>query len=89
MLLYDEAILSVGNIKAEYFSIYPNPASENIYIKGIDGGNAKLEIYMINGSLIKESVGDKISVTDIESGTYILKIKNGDKHAAYPIFINH
>ena len=65
------------------------PILENIYIKGIDGGNAKLEIYMINCSLIKESEGDKISVTDIESGTYILKIKNGDKHAAYPIFINH
>lgn len=89
MLLYDEPILSVSNVKADYFSIYPNPASEVIHIKGIIGTNAKLEIYMINGSLVKEAVGDKITITDIESGTYILKIKDGDKQAAYPVFINH
>ena len=89
MLLYDEAILSVGNVKSDYFSIYPNPASEVIHIKGLNGTNAKLGIYMINGSLIKETVGDKISVTHIKSGTYILKINNGNKHSAYPVFINH
>ena len=89
MLLYDDPVLSVSNVKADHFSIFPNPASEVIYIKGMNVKNAGLGIYMINGSLIKETVGDKISVTNIESGTYILKINNGNKHAAYPVFINH
>jgi hypothetical protein len=89
MLLYDEPILSVTNVKADYFSIYPNPASETIYIQGVNADNAKLKIYMINGSLVKETVGNKVSVSDIKSGTYILKINNGDREGAYPIFINH
>jgi len=87
MLLYDKSVLAVDNVNPDYFISYPNPASEIIHIKGIIGGNAKLSIYQINGSLVKKALGNKISVTDLESGTYILKITNDDKCVAHRIFI--
>jgi hypothetical protein len=54
------------------FGCYPNPTKDYIYI---DGANCDcVEIYDIMGRLIKQSIGNKVNVSSLTSGIYILKI---------------
>lgn len=55
-------------------SCYPNPTKDYIYINGTN--NSYIEIYDIMGRLIKIDTGDKIDVSDLMSGIYIIKIDN-------------
>ena len=67
------------NLLSEDFLIYPNPAKEYITIKNLRNlSNAKtIEIYNANGKLISNqpfAPNKTISVTDLESGLYFLRI---------------
>ncbi|WP_281310004.1 Vgb family protein [Flavobacterium flavigenum] len=64
--------------------VYPNPSSEFVYIKNIDLNSKKIELFGINGRLVKsynasEIVEDKLIVSDLQTGNYILKIGNISK----------
>jgi hypothetical protein len=56
--------------------VYPNPASEYIFIDGVDS-EAKAQIYAITGQLIKDVTftnETKISLSDVTAGIYLVKI---------------
>lgn len=59
--------------------VYPNPSSEFVYIKNIDLNSKKIELFDINGRLVKsyngsEIVEGKLIVSNLQAGNYILKI---------------
>lgn len=59
-------------------SLYPNPASEKIYINGVKD-NSKVEIYNMSGELVKVSyTGDNgvIGVDGLATGLYIVRCDN-------------
>ena len=60
-------------------SVYPNPASHNLFIESTDNSNL-ISIYTLNGILIRKFKYNlniiQIDVNDIASGAYILKISN-------------
>jgi len=67
----------INNINANSYSIYPNPATDGFYI-GLDGKNASVSIFNLNGMLVmSRSAVDKslISISTLPRGMYIVKIK--------------
>lgn len=60
-----------------YFSIYPNPASEEANVTVNITANDHLLIYSINGTLVKEYFNEnKILVEGLAKGVYIFKLQN-------------
>lgn len=64
-------------------SFYPNPTSENITIKWNGSHkNLNIQIFQINGAKVLEQnavPGEKISVTHLVKGMYLVKLLNGQK----------
>ena len=87
LLLYDTPILSVKNTFANALKVYPNPSADIIYVDGLLETNALLKLYSVSGALLKEVKGNKISVQDVETGTYILKINSEGNFAAKTVFV--
>ena len=63
----------------EEIKMYPNPTSKNLFFKGYKKINSVI-IYSLSGEKIKEEIltSGKISVSDLESGVYFVKINNDD-----------
>ncbi len=61
-------------------SVYPNPVNGTLYIDGLTP-NALIEIYNIAGIKVKESHLSTISVSDLKSGMYIVKIIDNNQLA--------
>ncbi len=71
--------LSVHQIeKSHRPEVYPNPVTDHIYIKGIEG-NTSYYIYSMDGRLMKAGFTQfdtPISVSELAPGTYILKYQS-------------
>jgi hypothetical protein len=68
--------VKANEVKSDILSISPNPASNYIKVKGIEG-QAKVTILGLNGKIIKAtdtSAGENISLAGIAKGTYIVKV---------------
>ena len=75
MLLYDDPLMNfLPKIPAGQIEIYPNPASEVIYVKTFSNEVPLLQLYSLNGILLKEVRVNEIAVKEFSAGTYILKI---------------
>jgi hypothetical protein len=61
-------------------SIYPNPVRDILYLQ-TDGKWTKAEIYDISGRIMRSVTLDSqsIDVSGLDSGTYIIKLRNVDK----------
>ena len=69
--------LSISEEELISFSIYPNPTSDFISIKGIENINS-IKVYSILGSLEKEVFNtNQIDVSELSSGIHLIKIDNG------------
>ena len=73
----------------EKIAVYPNPTSDYI---NISGPFVVTKAYLIdlNGRLVKKSIGDteRIDVSDVATGTYILKaFVEGNQHIVKKITI--
>ena len=77
-LQYESSSLGISEEELTSFSIYPNPTSQSIYVKGIENIKS-IKIYSILGSLQKEvSQSSQINVSELASGVYIVKVDNGN-----------
>lgn len=74
--------LSVPELEPQDVKIYPNPARDEIHIKGIEVSN--LELFDMSGRRLKNytTVGNmhRIMIDDLASGIYILKINHSITH---------
>lgn len=67
---------------ADSFNIFPNPVKDVLYVNVPEklSKNAKIQIYNISGSLVKETSAEtgknKIDVNSLPVGAYILKLVN-------------
>ena len=71
-------VLSINEINANIINIYPNPASDVIYVDVDESFNAV--IYNYQGQMIKNVNIDngQINVSDLTSGMYFLEIRTGN-----------
>jgi hypothetical protein len=68
-----------ANYHSTEISVYPNPVLNTLTIRGIDIIN-KVEIIGITGNIVKSLYGfDKIDVTELLKGVYILKVNGNNK----------
>lgn len=61
------------------WSVYPNPAQQSLYLKGLESGVEQIQIADMNGHLFDCETGmHEISVAHLDAGTYIVRIvRNG------------
>lgn len=70
--------LSVSDLSQQQFALYPNPAKNEINIKGIDK-STDFAIYFIDGKLVKRGTYQpekSINISELVPGTYIFKIND-------------
>lgn len=70
---------AVDDLEKEVLFVYPNPATENITIGGVDN-IIRAEIFNLQGQLVKvETEKTEINVKDLSNGMYMMKVttKNG------------
>lgn len=64
---------AVASEKAPEVSVYPNPASDVIYIDGVEA--TEVRVYNVTGQLLKTVKGtNDINVSDLSTGTYLLRV---------------
>lgn len=69
--------LGVNSTEKEPWSIYPNPSTGLVTIKGLNGEEARLDIYTISGQKVSSvKVKDKaqLNVSSLPSNLYLFKI---------------
>ena len=69
--------LSVSSVEKEEFALYPNPAKNELFLKGIDKA-VEYSIHSIDGKLIRKAVyqpGKSIEISELVPGTYILTVQ--------------
>ncbi|GAA0729991.1 hypothetical protein GCM10009430_40780 [Aquimarina litoralis] len=73
-------VLSVEENTEDVFSIYPNPATDQLWITGVSG-EAAVTFYDINGRMlqtIKVMNDQAISTRDLSEGVYLITIEQND-----------
>ncbi|ATN04559.1 peptidase M1 [Chryseobacterium indologenes] len=69
--------LSVSSVQKDEFALYPNPAKNELYLKGVKK-ETKFSIHAIDGRLVREGIyqpGKTIGVSDLEPGAYVFTVK--------------
>lgn len=69
--------LSVSSVEKEDFALYPNPAKNEMYLKGLDKP-ADYSIHSIDGRLIRKEAyqpGKAIGIAELVPGTYIFTVQ--------------
>ena len=70
--------LSVSDLSKQQFALYPNPAKNDINIKGIDKAT-DFTIYFTDGKLVRQGIYQpekSINISELVPGTYIFKIND-------------
>lgn len=68
--------LSVSSVEKESFGLYPNPAKNELYLKGIHKA-ADFSIHAIDGKLLRKGTyqpGKTIGISDLVPGAYIFTV---------------
>jgi hypothetical protein len=79
-IIVDYPVSINDNVKLN-FVIFPNPAKEVLYVKGdYNITDSKIEILDLNGKLLKTvSDTDKVDVSDLPSGLFLVRITDKNK----------
>lgn len=87
--VYQNTGLSVDDVFASRFGVYPNPASDYVNIKS-DQNIESVELYNSIGQLVLEKKQNTklLNVEDLMSGVYILKIYSGRLSTIKRLIIN-
>jgi len=72
--------LSTEQFNSKTVVVYPNPASDRVYVSGINASSFNAEVYTLEGRLIKryKSISEYIPL-NVEAGMYLLKLTFQDK----------
>ena len=66
---------SVSKIKENPLSVYPNPARNEVNVKGVEV--ADIRLYSLSGTLAAEAIGnDTLDVSNVPAGLYIIVISD-------------
>lgn len=88
--LVEAATASTNDVFASKFKVYPNPAREYISIQAKDVQISSVEMYSILGgkiSLNSKLENNRINISHLSSGMYLLKINSGQKSVMKRIIV--
>jgi len=70
-------VLGLEDVNSSVFSIYPNPTTDLISIRGVENIKS-IKVYSILGSLEKEVFNtNQIDISELSSGIHLIKVDNG------------
>jgi hypothetical protein len=75
----DEISTSAPEKHLTELMVYPNPASDHVFVKWDGFRQLSLEVYQVTGAKTMEvlvSPGQKISISNLQRGIYIYKLLN-------------
>jgi len=76
--VHSSFLATAENMKSGKIQLFPNPVSDYIRISGITKAE-NVEIYNISGQLVRtETFKDRLNVSELSAGTFILRIKDAD-----------
>ncbi|UAB82000.1 T9SS type A sorting domain-containing protein [Marixanthomonas sp. SCSIO 43207] len=81
--------LNTTNFNPLSYSIYPNPATDYLYLKGLPLNKASIKIYSTQGRVLKQfkNTPEKINVSTFVSGMYFISIETKGKERSIKRFI--
>lgn len=89
---YEAAPLSVNPFDLSSVVLFPNPVSYNFMVKGLDSSTYQLQIFSIQGQIIKEisnfSNEQTVAIDELVNGIYFVKIQNGTQTKTIKIVKN-
>ena len=85
----DCEVLSTPKDEVLGVSIYPNPASDKLYFQGLMAEIQGVEIYSLQGKLIRSYTINisEIDVSQLSSGIYFIKVLTSDGRKTVQRFI--
>lgn len=69
--------LSVSSVEKDDFGLYPNPAKDELYLKGVDKAT-EYSIHALDGKLVRKDIyqpNKTIGISELVPGTYVFTIK--------------
>jgi hypothetical protein len=75
--IYINGNLSVGENSLDAVAVYPNPANDVLYIRGLEN-TTEVNIYNATGALVKTVVTngqDEININDLAAGLYLARFQ--------------
>jgi len=93
-VMYADAVLGQNDLSRDKVSIYPNPASDRLFIKMPDTGaddNATAKLYDLQGRLVRESIINNedfsIDLNGLGSSVYNLHVAYGNVNLTKRIIV--
>jgi hypothetical protein len=85
---FEEATLSANSNTLEEVSIYPNPVTSILNIKGLKGDDYNLDIYDTLGKKIKTilDIESKVNLSALSHGFYMIRLYSGSSSKTFKIF---
>lgn len=75
-IIYASETVCIRYFQIPNVYVYPSPVDHIIYIDGVDEEETHLTVYDMEGNCLLGEYCDKIDVTTLQQGTYILCIDN-------------
>ena len=72
----------------DYLTIYPNPSTDFVYINGTDKELVAIVIDLLGKQVLREFINEKLDISQLEKGVYILQLSDGDKLTTQRIIKN-
>lgn len=91
---YGPVFVTCYNIESDGLSVYPNPASESVFVSGVSNSKAEIVLYNVYGNVIATyasndvSVPTAISLAEFERGVYFVAVKINEKSKVFKIVRN-
>lgn len=91
---YGPVSVNCYDIKSDGLSVYPNPASESVFISGNTHSQAEIVLYNIYGDVVASYISNDISVptaislVEFEKGFYFVAVKIKEKSKFFKIVHN-
>ena len=63
---------AIEDVESGAIVVYPNPTQDVLYVKGTE--NTILRVYDMQGQLLQTAEGDRLTVSSLSTGTYLLQI---------------
>ncbi len=79
LMVYSIPILSVPESDAVTIRVYPNPANGRIWVAGTQSAEPILQLFSLNGSLLKTVRAKEMYLGDIPAGMYVLHVEGQQK----------
>lgn len=84
--------LSVANVSDKGIKVYPNPASDVLYVE-TENGDAEIKVYNILGECVFEDklIGKRAEITTktLNDGIYFVNVQSGNQNIVWKVIINN